>query len=157
MPSSTATAIAPSAISLPALLSASGVSAAAAHLAAALVFGGALIVFVFSYAPFRRAYGQVAAGIFIGLLIPAAWFATGYLGADDFNPVQVDVADLHQPDRHSVQYIMLSTGSTLNFGIATVAGVLVGSFGTAPHHWPFPARGLQLAAAHVAVAVGARR
>jgi hypothetical protein len=125
------TAIAPSAISLPALLSASGVSAAAAHLAAALVFGGALIVFVFSYAPFRRAYGQVAAGIFIGLLIPAAWFATGYLGADDFNPVQVTSLTFINPIADSVQYIMLSTGSTLNFGIAAVAGVLVGSFGTA--------------------------
>jgi hypothetical protein len=125
------TAIAPNVISLPALLSASGVSAAAAHLVAALVFGGALIVFVFSYAPFRRAYGQVAAGISIGLLIPAAWFATGYLGADDFNPVQVTSLTFINPIADSVQYIMLSTGSTLNFGIAAVAGVLVGSFGTA--------------------------
>jgi len=30
-----------------------------------------------------------------------------------------------------VQYAMLSTGSTLNFGIAVVAGVLIGSFVTA--------------------------
>ena len=123
------TATAPKVISLPALLS--GFSGAAAHIVAGLVFGGALLAFVFSYAPFRRATGQVAAGLFIGLLIPAAWFATGYLGADDFNPVPVTSLTFINPIADSVQYIMLSTGSTLNFGIAAVAGVLTGSFGTA--------------------------
>ena len=75
--------------------------------------------------------GQVAAGVFIGLLIPAAWFATGFLGADDFNPVPVTSLTFINPIADSVQYIMLSTGSTLNFGIVVVAGVLAGSFATA--------------------------
>ena len=125
------TATAPKAISLPALLSASGASAAAAHVAAALIFGGALLIFVFSHAPFRRASGQIAAGISIGLLIPAAWFATGFLGADDFNPVAVASLTFITPIADTVQYIMLSTGMSLSFGIAVVAGVLVGSFATA--------------------------
>ena len=35
------------------------------------------------------AWGQIAAGIAVGLLIAGGWFATGYLGADDFNPAPV--------------------------------------------------------------------
>ena len=123
------TAIAPQSISLPALLS--GFGDTASHLVAALIFGGALLVFVFSYAPFRRAYGQIAAGLIIGLLVPAAWFVTGYIGNDDFNPVQITSLTFINPIADSVQYVMLSTGLALNFGIVVVAGVIVGSFLTA--------------------------
>jgi len=123
------TAVAPKAISLPSLLT--GLDAAAAHIVAGLLFGGTLMAFALASAPFRRVTGQVAAGLFIGLLIPAAWFATGYLGNDDFNPVAITSLTFINPIADSVQYIMLSTGSTVNFGIAVVAGVLVGSFGTA--------------------------
>ena len=123
------TAIAPKAISLPALLT--GFGGAGAHIVAGLLFGGALITFALAHAPFRRERWQVAAGVAIGLLIPAAWFATGFLGNDDFNPVPVTSLTFISPIADGVQYIMLSTGSTLNFGIVVVAGVLVGSFATA--------------------------
>jgi uncharacterized membrane protein YedE/YeeE len=123
------TAIAPKAISLPALLT--GLDAAAAHVVAGLLFGGALVAFALVSAPFRRATGQVAAGVIIGLLIPATWFATGYLGNDDFNPVAITSLTFINPIADSVQYVMLSTGSTLNFGIVAVAGVIAGSFLTA--------------------------
>ena len=125
------TATAPHSISLPALLSASGVGASPAHLLAAFIFGGALIAFAFTHAPFRRAYGQAAAGIAIGAMVVAGWFVTGNLGNDDFNPVTVTSISFIAPIADTVQYVMLSTGSTLSFGIALVAGVLVGSFGTA--------------------------
>lgn len=123
------TAIAPQAISLPALLSDFGNTGS--HIVAALIFGGVLLLFVFSHAPFRRSHGQIAAGLVIGLLIPAAWFVTGYIGNDDFNPVQITSLTFINPIADSVQYIMLSTGLTLNFGIVVVAGVIVGSFVTA--------------------------
>ena len=126
-----ATETAPHAISVPALLAASGASEGLAHVLAALLIGGALIVFVFGHAPFRRAYGQIAAGLVIGLLIPAAWFVTGYIGNDDFNPVTVTSLSFIAPIADTVQYIMLSTGTTLSFGVALVAGVLLGSLATA--------------------------
>ncbi len=122
-------AITPEANSLPTFFARFGDSAA--HLAAGLFFGGALLVFALGHAPFRRAYGQVAGGLFIGALIPVSWFATGVLGHDDFNPVQVASLTFVNPIADSVQYIMLSTGSTVNFGIAAVVGVLIGSFACA--------------------------
>ncbi|NPU10684.1 YeeE/YedE family protein [Bradyrhizobium sp. 83002] len=115
------------ATSLPALLSVGGLHGAPARLLPALALGGLLIVFSFAHAPFRRAPGQMLAGLIVGLLIAAGWFATGYLGADDFNPVPVASLTFVAPIADALQYVMLSTGSTVSFGIATVAGVLAGS------------------------------
>src|SRR3954447_4418603 len=127
------------ATSLPALLSGGGLHGAPARLLPALALGGALIAFAFAHAPFRRAPGQVLAGLIVGLLIAAGWFATGYLGADDFNPAPVASLTFIAPIADSVQYVMLSTGLTLNFGITLVAGVVLGSLATAlatgRFHW----------------------
>ena len=130
---------APKAISLPALLSTLGLSETFARMLAASAISGALIIFAFAHAPFQRAWGQIAAGLAVGLLVAAGWFATGYLGADDFNPAAVTSLTFIAPIADTVQYSMLSTGLTLNFGIAMVAGVLAGSLMTAlatcRFHW----------------------
>ena len=117
--------------SLPALLSSAGLQGAAARLLPALAISAALIIFAFAHMPFRRSPGQVAAGLSVGLLVAAGWFVTGYLGADDFNPVPVASLTFIAPIADALQYAMLSTGLTLNFGIATVAGVFAGSLLTA--------------------------
>jgi uncharacterized membrane protein YedE/YeeE len=122
---------APAIISLPALLSTLGVGETFARTLAASVISGALIIFAFAHGPFQRAWGQIAAGIAVGLLVAAGWFATGYLGADDFNPTPVTSLTFVAPIADTLQYVMLSTGLTLNFGIATVVGVFAGSLVTA--------------------------
>ena len=94
-----ATQAAPTIISLPALLSTFGLSETFARMLAASAISGALIIFAFAHAPFQRAWGQIAAGLAVGLLVTAGWFATGYLGADDFNPAAGHVAHLHRADR----------------------------------------------------------
>jgi len=131
--------ISPAVTSLPALLSTLGINAASARMLAASAMSGALIIFAFAHAPFQRAWGQIAAGAAVGLLVAAGWFATGYLGADDFNPAPVTSLTFIAPIADTLQYVMLSTGLTLNFGIATVAGVFAGSLATAlatrRFHW----------------------
>lgn len=126
-----ATQITPVAVSAPALLSALGVSEFAARIAVTLVAGGALLVFAFSDRQFRRSYGQVAAGFAVGALVVAGWLTTGWLGADEFNPLPVTSLTFISPIADTLQYTMLSTGLSLNFGIALVVGVLVGSLFTA--------------------------
>jgi hypothetical protein len=90
-----------------------------------------LVIFAFSHAAFRRSAGQIAAGLIIGLLVPAGWYATGFLGADDFNPIPVTSITFVAPVADTVQYVMLSTGLTMNFGVALVPGVVLGSLVTA--------------------------
>ncbi|OAF03501.1 hypothetical protein AYJ54_02995 [Bradyrhizobium centrolobii] len=117
--------------SLPSLLATLGLGEAVSRTLAAAAIVVALILFAFVHAGFRRSPGQIAAGIIVGLLVAGGWFVTGYLGADDFNPVPVTSLTFIAPIADALQYAMLSTGLTLNFGIATVAGVLAGSLVTA--------------------------
>jgi hypothetical protein len=125
--------------SVPAVLSSIGLGAIPARLLAASVITAVLVIFAFAHLPFRRSPGQIAAGLLVGLLIAAGWLATGYLGADDFNPTPVTSLTFIAPIADALQYVMLSTGSTLNFGIATVGGVFAGSLLTAlatgRFHW----------------------
>src|SRR4051794_33812129 len=117
--------------SVPALLAGYGFSEVTARMVAASVISAALIIFAFASVPFRRSPGQIIAGLVVGLLVAAGWFASGYLGADDFNPTPVVSLTFIAPIGDALQYVMLSTGSTLNFGIATVGGVFAGSLITA--------------------------
>jgi hypothetical protein len=117
--------------SVPALFAAAGLSGTAARMLAASIIAAALIIFAFAHPAFRRSPGQIAAGVIVGLLVACGWYVTGYLGADDFNPVPVTSLTFIAPIADSLQYAMLSTGLTLNFGIATVAGVFAGSLATA--------------------------
>jgi uncharacterized protein len=129
----------PAILSLPALLSTLGGSETFARTLLAAVLAGALVIFAFAHPPFQRAWGQIGAGIVVGLLVTAGWFATGYLGADEFNPATVTSLTFISPIADTVQYAMLSTGLTLNFGIAMVVGVFAGSLVTAlatgRFHW----------------------
>src|ERR1700749_3360433 len=75
--------------SLPALLSKFGISEVLGRSLAAPIVGAALFIFAFAHGPFQRAWGQIAAGFIVGLLIAAGWYVTCHLGADDFNPVPV--------------------------------------------------------------------
>src|SRR6476619_6647049 len=117
--------------SLPALLSTMGLGEVFARMAAASILGAALIIFAFAHAPFRKSPGQIAAGLVVGILVAGGWYTTGYLGADDFKPAPVTSLTFIAPIADALQYVMLSTGSTLNFGIVTVFGVFAGSLATA--------------------------
>ncbi|MBR1166600.1 YeeE/YedE family protein [Bradyrhizobium liaoningense] len=117
--------------SLPSLLATLGLTEAAARALAAATIVVALILFAIAHPAFRRSPGQIVAGVIVGLLVAGGWLVTGYLGADDFNPVPVTSLTFVAPIADALQYAMLSTGLTLNFGIATVAGVFTGSLVTA--------------------------
>lgn len=77
-------------------------------------------------APAQRA-ADLAGGLVIGLLIVAGWFVTGWLGNDDFEPLPVISLTFVAPVGDVIQYAMLATGMSLRFGIAVVAGVVLGA------------------------------
>lgn len=120
-----------SANSLPSVLVMLGLAEPLSRALAAAAIVVALILFAFVHPAFRRSPGQIAAGVLVGLLVAGGWYVTGYYGADDFNPVPVTSLTFIAPIADALQYAMLSTGLTLNFGIATVAGIFAGSLVTA--------------------------
>ncbi len=95
---------------------------------AAVAVAAAFLVFCFKDAAFRRSIPNIAAGLILGLTAVAGWVVTGILAADEFNPVPLASLTFVAPLGESLQYLMTFTGSTINFGIAVVGGVIVGSF-----------------------------
>ena len=94
----------------------------------ALVVGGGLMVYAIAQPAFRRSADNMLAGIMIGVVIIVGWFVTGYIGNDDFEPVPLESLTFIAPTGNTINYLMTFTGSTINFGIAVVIGVIAGSF-----------------------------
>jgi uncharacterized membrane protein YedE/YeeE len=92
------------------------------------LLGGGLLAFCFKDAGFRASKRDMAAGLIIGLLVPAAWYATGVIGYDDFEPTALGSFTFVNPTGESIMYLMTFSGATINFGIAVVGGVIAGSF-----------------------------
>ena len=94
----------------------------------AMFLGGGLVVYAFTGKEFRRSFDNILAGVAIGLIIPAGWYVTGVVGFDDFDPVRLESYTFIAPIGQGLMYLQTFTGSTINFGIAAVAGVILGSF-----------------------------
>ncbi|RFA29166.1 hypothetical protein CAI21_10375 [Alkalilimnicola ehrlichii] len=117
--------------SLSGVLSHWGVSPTLALTLAVAAVAVPLLLFALADPLFRRSPRHILGGFTIGLLVPAGWFATGYLGADDFDPVSLASLTFIAPASNSIQYVMLSTGTALSFGVTVVAGIVAGSLATA--------------------------
>jgi len=103
-------------------------NAAALTWAVTGILGGGLILYALWNREFRRSFDNMLAGIVIGLIIPAGWYVTGVVGFDDFEPVRLESYTFIAPTAESLQYLMTFTGSTISFGVASVFGVILGSF-----------------------------
>ena len=126
------TRVNPSAAGVPELLAgALGTAAEPARWIIALGAAGALAVFCFANSAFRSSPRNIVAGLAIGLLVTAGWYLTGALAQDEFNPLPPASLTFVAPLGDSLQYVMLFTGMSANFGIALVGGVILGAFLTA--------------------------
>jgi len=84
---------------IPALLTALGLSEALARWLVVAVVAGGLLVFCFKDEEFRAAPHDIWGGLIIGLMVPAGWWITGVMGADDFDPYTVVQLHLRRPHR----------------------------------------------------------
>ncbi len=121
-----------------------GLPAPAALLTSLGAVGAVLLGFVFIDGRFRRNPVQVAAGLVLGLLVVAGWYLTGHLGHGE-NPETLEMVyfatntrtlesvSFVAPTAYSLEMLMLWTDKSLRvtFGIASVAGVVLGSFACA--------------------------
>jgi len=105
-----------------------GMETESLRLGVTLVFAVALLGYCFKSAEFRTSLTDILGGVIIGSLIPAGWYITGVLGFDEFEPTQLFSFTFVAPSGESIQYLMTFTGATINFGIASVGGVILGSF-----------------------------
>lgn len=76
----------------------------------------------------RGAYRMLLSGILVGLIVAFAWWVTGFLAVDEFEPSRPTGLTFAMPFGETLQYLMIFTGDTLRFNIALVAGVVGGAF-----------------------------
>lgn len=86
------------------------------------------IAYAFKHEEFRKSFDNILAGVAIGLCVVAAWYVSGYVGQDDFDPITPQGMAFIGPTGNSISYLMTFTGAEINFGIAIVFGMITGSF-----------------------------
>ncbi len=86
-----------------------------------------LFWFVFKDGAFRASGENMLVGAALGLLVASAWYVTGVIGFDDFDPVPFESVTFIAPAGNAINYLMTWTGSTIGFGVAVVFGILCGS------------------------------
>jgi len=110
--------------SLPALM---GITDANGTYGAAIAVAALLLIWVIKDAEFWKSKRYFVSGCIIGLTITFGWFATGYLGQDEFDPQTVVSIGFVGSLSNGLVYLMTYSGATINFSIATVGGVIIGS------------------------------
>jgi uncharacterized membrane protein YedE/YeeE len=113
------------------LMAITGLGPMTAHWVVAAPLAAALLMFCFGNPEFRASPANLVAGLVVGLMVPVGWWITGVLGNDEFSPTPLASFTFIAPIGNSVQYLMTYSGATIDFGIATVGGVIAGSFLTA--------------------------
>lgn len=98
------------------------------HHIVTLIVAGGLITYALKGKELRQSFDNILAGIVIGLIIPAGWYITGVVGFDDFEPVRLESFTFTGPIAEGLMYLMTFTGSTINFGIAAIFGMIMGAF-----------------------------
>lgn len=105
------------------------------------VLGLLMLGFVFKDKRFRSNGVQIAGATVLGLLVVAGWYLTGHLGYGE-NPETLETVyfatntrtlesfSFVAPVSYSIELLMLwtDTSTRVTFGIATVIGVVLGSF-----------------------------
>jgi uncharacterized membrane protein YedE/YeeE len=109
------------------------------HLAVGIVVVAALLAYIFSSADFRSNRDHIIGGAVVGLVVVAGWYLTGSaMGTEwkewaemaDVPPSRVEVQSFTfiSPMGDAARYLMDPTNfSLVNFGIAALTGVIVGS------------------------------
>jgi uncharacterized membrane protein YedE/YeeE len=126
---------------VPTLLAAgTGMALRTAQLVVALVAGVALLAFVFKDRDFRSSPDHIVGGLVVGLVIVAGWYVTGHIGYGEnpetlettfigTNSHNIESLSFVAPVGYALELLMLWTDKSLapTFGIAAVAGIIVGS------------------------------
>ena len=93
-----------------------------------LAIGAVLLIAALWTAEIRTRPKSIFWGAAVGLAITSGWAGTQWIAANGFAPVPVESHTFSAPLGDTILYLMTSSGNSLNFGVGSVAGVLLGAF-----------------------------
>ena len=107
-----------------------GMEASTANLVTVVLISGAILIYCFMNAQFRKSMPNIIAGVGIGLCVIAAWLLTG-LAQDEFADVPVALTSLSyvRPAGDTLDFMMRSTAyQMVPFAVSSTLGALLGAF-----------------------------
>ena len=127
---------------LPSLFSRIGGDRKTWMLALSALIGGGLIAYAYASKDFRSHFDYTLGGVVTGLVVVGGWYVSGHIGyvAEDPNTLQeafvatntgrMEAFSFVAPLAFSLEYLMLWTDKSkiITYGIASAAGVILGSF-----------------------------
>lgn len=109
---------------------------------ATIVAGLLLLAVILTGRSARRDWPLLGAGALIGVLVALAWWFTGDLAQDEFDPRAPFTLSVSGPLARATLWLTTDTLSASWFGITLVFGMLVGGFLSAlssrTYHWVMP-------------------
>jgi len=82
---------------------------------------------VFRDRSYRTAYRRIGSALAIGAVIPFGWWATSFVAAHSFDPVQIEAGSFVVPVGDSILQLITYTGVRPDYGVGLIAGTLVGA------------------------------
>ncbi len=93
----------------------------------ALIFAAAFAAWAFSGKKFRTSPTHIIWSIVVGFAVVFGFWATSLIATNGFDEITVESVSYSAPMGEALIYLMTWSGATMNFGIGSVTGVLVGS------------------------------
>ncbi len=93
-----------------------------------LTIAGLIIGWALTDRSFRNKRHQIFWGAVVGLAIVSGWWATGWLGADPFEPQPVGSHTYSVPLGQTLIFFMTMSSTPISFGVGATLGVILGAF-----------------------------
>jgi hypothetical protein len=84
-------------------------------------------VWAFSGKKFRTSRTHIIWSIVVGFAVVFGFWATNFISLNGFDEITVESVSYSAPMGETLIYLMTWSGATMNFGIGSVTGVVVGS------------------------------
>lgn len=93
-----------------------------------IVIGAMILIAAVAPARMRAARKSVGWGVVVGLAIVSGWAGTQWIADTGFDGLRVMSHTFSAPLAESIFYAMTASGSSLSFGVGSVAGIWIGAF-----------------------------
>lgn len=89
------------------------------------------LAWIFRSADYRSQFTRIGAGILIGTVITFGWWATTFVAAHSFEPVQIEAGSFVVPVGDTIMQLITYTGTWPDYGVGLIAGTLMGAVAAA--------------------------